>query len=106
MQEQLIGRVKVQEVAGGGASDTAIFSHTFFEWEYSIDPRIPQVVPVNCPIPERHIDEDTGLQHLLPPSYRARHNGVPGFKVRVSYEVVGTFTRARSKASILKKVSV
>lgn len=95
----------MQEIAGAGTSDVVMFNHTFFEWDYSIDPRIPNVVPINCPIPEKYMDEDTGLQHELPPSYRARLSGIPGFKVRVSYEIDGTFTRARPKASLLKKLT-
>jgi hypothetical protein len=100
---QVTGKISVHELGGGDTSDLVMFSNTIFEWSSDMDLRCPKLIALNYTIPSKYIDEDTGLPHMLPPSYKDRVNGIPGFKVRVNYQIIATFTHSRQMARLWRK---
>ena len=94
--------MSVQEIGGGFMSNNVMFSRIMYEWGSDVSPRPPKVIPLDYTFPSKYIDEETGLHHMVPPSYKARYNTIPGFKVRVFYEVTATITHSRQKSRFWK----
>jgi hypothetical protein len=93
------------ELAGNGSFESAMFSHIFYEWDKEIDSHIPDNVRLNYQIPSKYIDDNTGVLHDLPPSYKAHLKGIPGFKAQVSYEVTAVLVRSKSNPLPWKRVT-
>jgi len=84
-----------------------MFSNVFYEWsrEYNSSSP-PALVPLSYPLPSKYIDQSTGLEHQLPPTYKARLNtAVPGLRVKVQYDLSAKIVRSRRKIPFITKTT-
>jgi len=84
-----------------------MFSNVFYEWsrEYNSSPP-PALVPLSYPLPSKYIDQSTGIEHQLPPTYKARLNtAVPGLRVKVQYDLSAKIVRSRRKIPFITKTT-
>lgn len=104
---QVTGRVIVQDLGGAGTGESIMFSHVFYEWsrEYSSSPP-PTLIPLSYPLPSKYIDHTTGIEHQMPPTYKARLNtGVPGLRVKVQYDLSAKIVRLRRRIPFMTKTT-
>ena len=84
-----------------------MFSHVFYEWsrEYNPSPP-PTLVPLSYPLPSRYKDHSTGLEHPMPPTYKARLNtAAPCLRVRVQYDLSAKIVRSRRRIPFMTKTT-
>jgi len=104
---QVTGRVIVQELGGPGTGESIIFSHVFYEWSReSNSPLPPALIPLSYPLPSKYIDNATGLEHQIPPTYKARLDAaIPGLRVKVQYDLSAKIVRSRRKFPFMTKTT-
>lgn len=104
---QITGRIIIQDLGGAGTSESIMFSHVFYEWSREYNSSLPPtLVPLSYPLPSKYTDRSTGLEHQMPPTYKARLNtAVPGLRVKVQYDLSAKIVRSRRKIPFLTKTT-
>ena len=84
-----------------------MFSHIFYEWSREYNSSLPPtLVPLSYPLPSKYTDHATGLEHQMPPTYKARLNtAVPGLRVKVQYDLSAKIVRSRRKIPFMTKTT-
>jgi hypothetical protein len=66
----------------------------------------PTPIPLSYPLPSKYIDHATGIEHQMPPSYKARLNtAVPGLRVKIQYDLSAKIVRSRRKIPFMTKTT-
>lgn len=88
-------------------AETIMFSHVFYEWSRELNPSLPPaLLPLSYPLPSKYIDPSTGIEHQIPPTYKARLNATtPGLRVKVQYDLSARIVRSRRKIPFMKKTT-
>ena len=84
-----------------------MFSHVFYDWsrEYNSSPP-PAQVPLSYPLPSKYIDQSSGLEYQMPPTYKARLNtAAPGLRVKVQYDLSAKIVRSRRRIPFMTKTT-
>jgi hypothetical protein len=89
--------MKLNEIAGHGSTRTDILKDCLFLWEANNHTSLPTKVTFRYPLPSHYSHFPSGEQFRLPSSYEAHLNGMPGFRVEVSYAIVIYITRTRER---------
>ena len=103
----MTGRIIIQDLGGAGTGESIMFSHVFYEWSREYNSSLPPtLVPLSYPLPSKYTDRSTGLEHLMPPTYKARLNtAVPGLRVKVQYDLSAKIVRSRRKIPFMTKTT-
>lgn len=104
---QVTGRIVIQDLGGTMAAESVMFSHVFYEWSREYGPSLPPtLIPLSYPLPSKYIDHVTGLEHQMPPTYKARLNAtIPGLRVRVEYDLSAKIVRTRRRIPFMTKTT-
>jgi hypothetical protein len=104
---QVTGRIIIQDLGGAGTGESILFSHVFYEWSREYNSSMPPtLVPLSYPLPSKYTDHSTGLEHQMPPTYKARLNTtVPGLRVKVQYDLSAKIVRSRRRIPFMTKTT-
>lgn len=106
---QVTGRIIIQDLGGSGSGtgESIMFSHAFYEWNREYNSSLPPtLISLSYPLPSKYTDRATGLEHQMPPTYKARLNtAVPGLRVKVQYDLSAKIVRSRRKIPFLTKTT-
>ena len=102
---QVTGRIIIQDLGSAGSAESIMFSHVFYEWSREYNPSSPpSLITLSYPLPSKYIDHTTGLEHQVPPTYKARLNtAVPGLRVKVQYDLSAKIVRSRRRIPFMTK---
>ena len=96
----------MKETAGGGSASTVLVSDTLYSWDQMLHAgHAPSEFSFRGKLPVYYLDGRKHGLSLLPPSYDARMNALPGFRVAVQYEFVVSVTRTRDLPLLWKKTA-
>lgn len=102
----MTGRIVIQDLGGAGTGESVMFSHVFYEWNRESNSPPPTLVPLSYPLPSKYIDRSTGLEHQMPPTYKARLNtSMPGLRVKVQYDLSAKIVRSRRRIPFMTKTT-
>lgn len=105
MLPQVEGTILIEELGGSGTRTVKVVDEMVYSWIPSRNGPFPPQASFRYTLPTTFRDPDSGNRHPLPPTYSARLDGIPGFRVTIAYVVAVNLTRMREAASLWRGVT-
>ncbi|EIW59118.1 uncharacterized protein TRAVEDRAFT_122036 [Trametes versicolor FP-101664 SS1] len=105
LEVKVEGTILIEELGGSGTRTVKVVDELVYSWIPSRNGPFPPQASFRYTLPTTFRDPDSGNRHPLPPTYSARLDGIPGFRVTIAYVVAVNLTRMREAASLWRGVT-
>ncbi|KAI0632333.1 hypothetical protein C8Q77DRAFT_1059693 [Trametes polyzona] len=100
LEVKIQGTLKVEEIGGSGSRTLRVLDEMVYSWVPSRNGPFPSNASFRYTLPKTFVDPESGSRYVLPPTYSAYLDGIPGFRVEIRYAVVVNLTRQREAATL------
>ncbi|KAI0354875.1 hypothetical protein OH77DRAFT_1404433 [Trametes cingulata] len=100
LEVKVEGTMRIEEIGGSGSRTVRIIDEMVYSWIPARNGPLPPKGSFRYTIPTTFLDSDTDARYPLPPTYSARLDGIPGFRVDIAYVIAVNLTHQREAATL------